>query len=76
MQGESEKDMKVITAVKKYLKTDREIFLECVKDGTLVIISKDKDFYLEFGSVIAETEVKNIEIEDPEGFKGAVTIYI
>lgn len=68
--------MKVITAVKKYLKTNRDIFLECVKDGTLVIVSKDKNFYLEFGSVIAETKVKNIEIEDPEGLKGAVTIYI
>lgn len=76
MQGESEKDMKVITAVKKYLKADRDIFLECVKDGTLVIVPKDKDFYLEFGSVIAETKVKNIEIEDPEGIQGVVTIYI
>ncbi len=76
MQGESENFMKVITAVKKHLNTDREIFLECVKDGTLVLVPKDKDFYLEFGSVITETKVKNIEIEDPEGMTGAVTIYI
>lgn len=68
--------MKVIKAVKKYLKTDREIFLECVKGSTLVIVPKDKDFYLEFGSVIADTKVKNIEIEDPEDLKGSVTIYI
>lgn len=67
--------MKVNTAVKKYLKTDRDIFLECVKGG-LVIVPKDIDFYLEFGSVIAETKVKNIELEDPEGLKGSVTIHI
>ncbi len=67
--------MKVVTAVKKHLNTDREIFLECV-DGTLVKVPKDKDFYLEFGSVIAETKVKNIEIQDPEGMTGEVTIYI
>lgn len=31
MQGESEKDMKVKTAVKKYLDTDYDIFIESEK---------------------------------------------
>ena len=65
--------MKVITAIKKYAKTDKEIFLECVKDGTLAIVHKDKDFYLEFGSRIADTKVKKIDTEESPD---AVTIYI
>ena len=65
--------MKVITAVKKYMKTDKEIFLEFVKDGTFVVVHKDKDFYLEFGSVIADTKVKRIDTEESPD---AVTIYI
>ena len=65
--------MKVITAVKKYMKTDKKIFLECVKDGTFVVVHKDKDFYLEFGSVIADTKIKRIDTEESPD---AVTIYI
>lgn len=65
--------MKVITAVKKYMKTDREIFLQAVADGTFVYVDKDKDFHLEFGSRIADSKVKRIdEKESPD----AVTIYI
>lgn len=65
--------MKTITAVKKYLNTDKEIFLECVSDGTLVIVHKDKDFHLEFGERIADCKVDHIdENESPD----AVTIYI
>lgn len=65
--------MKVITAVKKYLNTDKEIYLECICDGTIAIVHKDKDFYLEFGSVIADTKVKKIDTEESPD---AVTIYI
>lgn len=65
--------MKVITAVKKYIKTDKEIFLECVKDGTFVVVHKDKDFHLEVGSRIADTKVKRIDTEESPD---AVTIYI
>lgn len=65
--------MKVITAVNKYIKTDKEIFLECVKDGTFVVVHKDKDFHLEFGSRIADTKVKRIDTEESPD---AVTIYI
>lgn len=65
--------MKVITAVKKYLKTDREIFLQCVNDIGVYVVNKDKDFYLEYGSVIADTKVKRIDAEESPN---AVTIYI
>lgn len=65
--------MKVITAVNKYLNTDKEIFLECVSDGTLAVVHKDKDFYLEFGEQIADCKVAHIdENESPD----AVTIYL
>ncbi|MBO5373697.1 MAG: hypothetical protein J6A75_13410 [Lachnospiraceae bacterium] len=65
--------MKVITAVNKYKKTDKELFLQCVKDGTFVVVHKDKDFHLAFGSRIADSRVHHIdEKESPD----AVTIYI
>lgn len=73
MQGESEEDMKVITAVKKYLKSDREIFIQSKKYGDFISVPRDKDFYLEFGSVIAEAKVKMIDTEECDE---AVTIYI
>ncbi len=66
--------MKVITAVKKYLKTDKEIFLQCDTDGTVIqYVNKDKDFYLAFGERIADSKVKRIDDrESPD----AVTIYL
>lgn len=65
--------MKVITAVKKYMKTDREIFLECVNDVGVYVVDKNKDFYLQYGERIANAKVKKIDTEEsPE----AVTIYI
>lgn len=66
--------MKVITAVKKYMKTDKEIFLQCDTDGTVILhVDKDKDFYLEFGERIANAKAKNVdEKENPD----AVTIYL
>lgn len=65
--------MKVITAVKKYINTDKEIFIEAVKDGAFVRVDKEKDFTIEFGSRIADSKVKNInDTESPD----AVTIYI
>ena len=65
--------MKAITAVKKYMKTDREIFLQSVADGTFVYVDKNKDFNIEFGSRIADSKVKRIdEKESPD----AVTIYL
>lgn len=65
--------MKVITAVKKYLNTDKEIFLQCVNDIGVYIVHKDKDFYLEYGERIANTKVKRIDTEESPD---AVTIYI
>lgn len=65
--------MKVITAVNKYLRTDREIFIESVSDGSLVHITKRKDISLEFGERIANCKVKKIDEEESEKF---VTIYI
>lgn len=66
--------MKVITAVKKYLKTDREIFLQCDTDGTVILrVDKDKDFNLQFGERIANAKAINVdEDESPD----AVTIYL
>lgn len=66
--------MKVITVYKKYKDTDREIFLQCDTDGTVIIhVNKDKDFTLEFGERIADAKVKKIDDkESPD----AVTIYI
>ena len=65
--------MKVITAVKKYLDTDREIFLQSVNDIGIYAVDKNKDFRLHFGSRIADTKVKQIDIEESPD---AVTIYI
>lgn len=65
--------MKVITAVNKYKNTDKEIFLESQKDGTFVVVHKDKDLYLEFGSRIADSRVHHI---DEEESPDAVTIYL
>ena len=65
--------MKVITAVKKHLKTDREIFVQSENDGSFFYVQKDKDFVFEYGSVIAESKVKRIDLEESDG---AVTIYI
>ena len=65
--------MKVITAVKKYINTDKDIYLECENDGTFIKVPKDKDFHLEFGCRIADTKVKRIDTEEGEE---AVTIYI
>lgn len=66
--------MKVITAFKKYKKTEKEIFLQCDTDETVIIsVDKDTDFYLEFGERIANAKVKKIdEDESPD----AVTIYL
>lgn len=65
--------MKVITAVKKYIKTDREIFLQSMKDVGIYVVHKEKDFYLDFGERIADAKVHHIdEAESPD----AVTIYI
>ena len=65
--------MKVITAVKKYMKTDREIFLECVNDVGVYVVDKNKDFYLQYGERIANAKVKKIDTEESSE---AVTIYI
>lgn len=65
--------MKVITAVKRYIKTDREIFLHSMRDIGVYVVHKDKDFNLEFGERIADAKVHHIdENESPD----AVTIYI
>ena len=66
--------MKVITAVKKYLKTDKEIILQCDTDGTVIsFVDKSKDFHIEYGERIANSKVKKIdEDESPD----AVTIYL
>lgn len=66
--------MKVITAVKKYLNTDKEIFLQCDTDGTVIQhVNKDKDFYLAFEERVADAKVKRIDDkESPD----AVTIYL
>lgn len=65
--------MKVITAVRKYAKTDREIFLQSVNDIGVFVVHKDKDFCLEFGSEVSNSKVHHIdETESPD----AVTIYI
>ena len=65
--------MKVITAVNKYLDTDREIFLQSVSDIGIYAVDKSKDFRLHFGSRIADTRVKRIDTEESPD---AVTIYI
>ena len=71
--GSEDKNMKVITAVKKYLNTNREIFLESLSNGAIISVNKDKDFYSEFGDIIADAKVRRInDVEDPD----AVTIYI
>lgn len=62
--------MKVITAVKKYLKTEKEIFIQ--NKESFHVVRKDKDFYLEFGERIAYSRVKKI---DEEESPDAVTIY-
>lgn len=73
MQGESEEDMKVKTAVKKYLDTDREIFLQSEKFGDFFTIEK-KDAYSRLNiTVIGESKVKRIDAEESDA---AVTIYI
>lgn len=41
--------MKVKTAVRKYLETEREIFLQSINDIGIYVVHKDRDFYLEFG---------------------------
>ena len=65
--------MKVITAVNKYLKTDREIFLQSINDIGIYVVPKDEDFVQRFGTVVANTNVKKVdENESPD----AVTIYI
>ena len=66
--------MKVITAVKKYLKTDKVIFLQCDTDGTVILsVDKNEDFHIEYGERIANSKVKKIdEDESPD----AVTIYL
>ena len=65
--------MKVITAVNKYLNTDREIFLQSVGDIGIYAVDKNKDFRLRYGSRVADTKVKMIDTEESPD---AVTIYI
>lgn len=65
--------MKVITAVKKYLKTNKEIFLQSVEDGNIYVVNKEKNFVDRYGTVVANTKVHHIdENESPD----AVTIYL
>lgn len=66
--------MKTITAVKKYLTTNKEIFLQHGEDiSTINLVNKENDFTLEYGERIANATVKKIdEQENPD----AVTIYI
>lgn len=66
--------MKVITAVKNYIKTDKEIVLQCDREDTAIsFVDKKKDFYLVYGERIANSKVKRIdEDESPD----VVTIYL
>lgn len=65
--------MQVKTAVKKFINTDREIFVQAEKDGSFFSVNKDKDFTSEYGSIIAESKVKRIDTEESDE---AVTIYL
>lgn len=65
--------MKVKTAVKEFIGTGREIFVQAEKDGSFFSVSKDKDFVSEYGSIIAESKIKKIDTEESEE---AVTICI
>lgn len=65
--------MKVITAVRKYIKTEKEIFLQSMNDIGVFVVHKDKDFCLDFGDKVASAKVHHIdETESPD----AVTIYL
>lgn len=65
--------MKVKTAVKRYLETDREIFLQSEKFGDFVEIEKEDAYSRLNLTVIGEAEVKRIDEEESDE---AVTIYI
>lgn len=65
--------MQVKTAVKNFIDSDREIFVQVEKGGSFFLVSKDKDFVSEYGSIIAESKVKRIDTEESEE---AVTIYL
>ena len=65
--------MKVITAVKKYLMTDKEIFLQSVNDVGVYAVDKSVDFYSRYGDRVANASVKRIDIDESPS---SVTIYI
>lgn len=65
--------MKVKTAVKKYLDTDRKIFLQSEKFGDFFKIEKEDAYSRLNLTVIGETKVKQI---DEEESNEVVTIYI
>lgn len=62
--------MKAKTAIKKFVRTDREIFLQSKKSSDF--ISVNSNFLLEINDVILNAKVDHIETENPD----AVTIYI
>ena len=65
--------MKVITAVRKYLNTNREIFLQSTSDIGIYAVDKNADFHQRYGDRVANARVKRIDTEES---LNAVTIYI
>lgn len=65
--------MKTINAIKKYLETDKRIFLQPTEGTGVYVVRKDKKPYFGLNGKITSSEVHHIdEQENPD----SVTIYI